>query len=144
MKITTHPKLKDIDANRAWFIVDAEGQVLGKLATRIADILRGKHKVIWHPMHDCGDYVVVINAEKIVLTGNKEELKEYIHHTKHPGGIKRKTAGKMRKEHPERMLQAAVTGMIPANRIKRHIVAKLKVYAGTNHPHTAQNPKPLI
>lgn len=144
MKITTHPKLVDIDANRAWFIVDAEGKVLGQLATKIADVLRGKHKTIWHPMHDCGDYVVVINAEKIVVTGNKEKDKEYIHHTKHPGGIKRKTVEKMRKEHPERMIEAAVKGMIPANRIKKHIVAKLKVYAGTEHPHTAQNPKPLF
>lgn len=140
---TFHPKLADVNKTREWFLVDAEGQVLGKLATKIADVLRGKNKPSWHPSIDCGDHVVVINAEKVVLTGQKEKNKEYIHHTKFPGGLRRKTAEKMRLEHPERMIENAVSGMISRNRLKRHILSKLKVYAGVNHPHEAQKLKPL-
>lgn len=141
---TTHPKHEEMMAQRQWYIVDAEGKVVGHIATKIADILRGKHKAIWNPSIDCGDYVVVINAEKVVLTRTKEDSKEYIHHTKHPGGVKRIPIAKMRATHPERIIEAAVAGMIPANRIKKHILEKLKVYAGTSHPHEPQNPKQLI
>lgn len=140
---TFHPKLADIKENRKWFIVDAQGQVLGKLATEIAVILRGKNKPTFHPSVDCGDNVVVINAEKIVLTGNKDASKAYYRHTGYPSGLRTVTAKKMRAEHPERIIETAVAGMIPRNRLKKHVVAKLYVYAGTEHPHSGQNPEPL-
>lgn len=140
---TTHPKSKEMNASEKWFIIDAEDKVLGQIATKLATVLRGKHKADWHPSLNCGDHVVVINAEKVVLTGSKEMKKDYIHHTKFPGGIKMKTAGKMRAEHPERIIELAVTGMIPRNRIRKFAIEKLHVYAGTEHPHNGQNPKPL-
>lgn len=140
---TTHPKSKEMNASEKWFILDAEGKVLGQVATRLADVLRGKHKPDWHPSLNCGDHVVVINAEKVVLTGSKELKKDYIHHTGFRGGIKMKKAGKMRIEKPERMIELAVTGMIPRNRIRQFAIEKLHVYAGTEHPHNGQNPKPL-
>ncbi|MBU0981382.1 50S ribosomal protein L13 [Patescibacteria group bacterium] len=140
---TTHPKLADMNANREWYLVDAKNQVLGKLATKIADTLRGKNKPCWHPSVDCGDNVVVINAEKVVLTGQKEEKKQYITHSKYPGGLKTKTARNVRESHPERIIEGAVAGMMPRNRLRKHILSKLKVYAGENHPHTAQQLKPL-
>ncbi len=140
---TTHPKLADVKQDEQWYILDAEGKVLGQIATKLATVLRGKHKPNWHPSVNSGDHVVVINAEKVVLTGNKESKKEYIHHTKFPGGIKRMKAGKMRAEKPEQMIELAVTGMIPRNRIRQHAIAKLHVYAGTEHPHSGQNPKTL-
>jgi large subunit ribosomal protein L13 len=141
---TTHPKLAEVKQDEHWYILDAEGKVLGQIATKLATMLRGKHKPNWHPSINSGDHVVVINAEKVVLTGNKEMKKEYIHHTQFPGGIKRMKAGKMRAEKPERMIELAVTGMIPRNRIRQHALAKLHVYAGTEHPHGGQNPKTLI
>lgn len=140
---TTHPKSKEMNASEKWFILDAEGKVLGQVATKLATVLRGKHKPDWHPSINCGDHVVVINAEKVVLTGSKDVKKDYIHHTKFPGGVKMKAAGKMREEHPERMIEHAVTGMIPRNRIRQFALEKLHVYAGTEHPHNGQNPKPL-
>lgn len=140
---TYHPKLQDVKKNREWFIIDAEGKVLGQLATRIADVLRGKHKVIWNPAVDCGDTIVVINAEKVVLTGTKDFKKVYIHHTGFPGGVKEKRAGKMRLEHPERMIQMAVHGMIPRNQLRRHMMDRLKVYAGAKHPHENETLKTL-
>ena len=140
---TTHPKSKEMNASEKWFILDAEGKVLGQVATRLADVLRGKHKPDWHPSLNCGDHVVVINAEKVVLTRSKDLKKDYIHHTGFRGGIKMKKAGKMREEKPERMIELAVTGMIPRNRIRQFALEKLHVYAGTEHPHNGQNPKPL-
>lgn len=140
---TYHPTLQDVDKKREWLIIDAEGIVLGQLATKVASILRGKDKVIWLPSTDCGDYVVVINAEKVVLTGNKDEVKVYIHHTGFPGGIKEKTAGKMRLEHPERIIESAVHGMIPRNRLRKHMLERLKVYAGSKHPHEQQKLKTI-
>ena len=132
-----------MNATEKWYIIDAEGKVLGQVATRLATVLRGKHKANWHPSLNCGDHVIVINAEKVVLTGNKDLKKEYIHHTKFPGGIKSVKAGKMRAEHPERMIEIAVAGMIPRNRIKQYALEKLHVYVGTEHPHNGQNPQPL-
>jgi large subunit ribosomal protein L13 len=140
---THHPKLKEVDQNRAWHVIDAEGVVLGKISTLVADVLRGKNKPTWHPSLDCGDNVIVINAEKIVLTGSKDESKEYIHHTGYPGAIRRITAGKMRAEHPERIIQKAVAGMVPRNRLRTHVLGKLHIYAGSEHPHAGQNPQPL-
>ena len=130
-------------AGRKWYLVDADSKVLGDLATQIATVLRGKHKPAWHPAVDCGDNVVVINAEKVKLTGKKELLKEYIHHTNYPKGIRHITAEKMRADHPERIIEKAVTGMIPRNRLRQHIVAKLKVYKGSEHPHFGQPLEPL-
>lgn len=143
MKTTVHPKVQDFKKNRNWHLVDAEGMVLGKLATKVATILRGKHKVVWQPSVDCGDYVVIVNAEKVVLTRTKDDKKIYIHHTGYPGAVREKTAGKMRQEHPERIIEFAVTGMIPRNRIRKYMLKRLKVYAGPNHPHTEETLKPL-
>lgn len=138
-----HPKLADVREKREWTLIDADGVVLGKLATEVATRLRGKHKADWHPSIDCGDNIVIINADKVVLTGKKEERKQYIHHTGYPGGLRFKPAAKMRAEHPERIVEDAVFGMIPRNRLKKFILQKLHVYAGSEHPHTGQNPKPL-
>jgi large subunit ribosomal protein L13 len=140
---TFHPKLDDMKAKRQWYIVDAEGQVLGKVAERIAVTLRGKNKPEWHPSVDCGDNVIVINAAKVVLTGNKENAKEYITHSGYPGGIKRVVAKKMRQDYPERIIEKAVAGMISRNRLKKFILKKLHVYGGSEHPHAGQNPQAL-
>ena len=140
---TFHPKLKDEQAKREWVLIDAEGMVLGQLATEVAVRLRGKHKPSWHPSVDCGDNVVVINAEKIVLTGEKNLKKEYIHHTGYPGALRRVPFEKMRAEKPQRIIETAVAGMIPRNRLKKFVLRKLYVYAGGEHPHAGQNPTPL-
>ena len=126
---------------RAWLLVDAEGQVLGRLAVQIANILRGKHKAIFTPHIDTGDFVVVINAEKIVLTGKKEEQKIYVRYSGYRGGLKEFTAGMVRKQHPERLIKLAVKGMLPNNTMNRKAIGRLNVYAGDKHPHVAQNPK---
>lgn len=139
---TTHPKLEDLKKTRQWHLIDADGKVLGQVAVEVANLLRGRNKATWHPAVDCGDNVVIINAEKIVVTGQKEEKKEYIHHTGYIGHLKRKSLKKMREDHPERILEKAIAGMIPRNRLKKHILGKLYVYAGTEHPHAGQNPKP--
>jgi len=140
---TFHPKLEEMRADRKWLLIDAEGKVLGKLATLIADKLRGKDKPNWHPSIDCGDNVVVINADKVVLTGQKEYHKEYIRHTGYPGGLKRVPIAKMRVDHPERILEKAIAGMVPRNRLKQHFLKKLHIYAGSEHPHAVQNPQPI-
>jgi large subunit ribosomal protein L13 len=134
---------KQGEAPRDWYVVDAEGQVLGRLASQIANVLRGKNKPTFTPHADAGDFVVVINAEKIGLTGNKEDQKIYWTYSGYYGGEKGTTARKMRATHPERMLQIAVQGMLPKGSLGRQQLKKLKVYAGTTHPHTAQQPKPL-
>jgi len=131
------------EAQRAWHVVDAEGQVLGRLASRIATVLTGKDKPTYAPFVDTGDHVVVINAEKIVLTGNKDETKVYYRHSGYPGGIRASRAEEVRAKHPERLIEGAVRGMLPKNRMGRAQFKKLKVYRGSEHPHQAQQPTPL-
>jgi large subunit ribosomal protein L13 len=131
------------NAKRDWVILDAEGKVLGRLATEAARRLRGKHKPEFTPHIDTGDYVIVINAAKIHATGNKHEGKIYWRHTGHPGGIKSTTLGKMLAEHPERVIEKAIKGMLPKGPLGYAQLRKLKVYAGAEHPHTAQQPKPV-
>lgn len=134
---------KPEEVERQWYVVDATGKTLGRLATRIAEILRGKHKTTFTPHVDTGDFVIVINAEKIHLTGNKWEQKKYYHHSGYPGGIKETTYEKLVEKKPEFIIEKAVKGMIPHNKLGRQIIKKLKVYAGPEHPHQAQQPKEL-
>jgi len=138
---TFHQDVRDIE--QSWFIVDAEDKVLGRLATRIATVLRGKHKAVFSPHLDTGDFVVVINAEKVKLTGKKEENKEYFRHTGYPGGGKFTPVAEVREKHPERIIEHAVKGMLPKGPLGRQQFSKLKVYAGPDHPHEAQKPQPL-
>jgi large subunit ribosomal protein L13 len=135
------PKKTDIE--RKWFVVDAEGQTLGRLATHIASILRGKHKPMYTPHLDVGDYVVVINAEKIEVTGGKFEKKAYYRHSGYPGGIRQTVYKDLLAKHPERVIEAAVRGMLPHTNLGRQQFTKLKVYPGPNHPHAAQQPTKL-
>ena len=128
---------------RDWYVVDADGQTLGRLATRIADTLRGKLKPEYTPHCDTGDFVVVVNAEKIVVTGKKGTDKLYWRHSGYPGGIRSRTLNEMLDRRPEEVIRKAVQGMLPRNRLARQQIRKLKVYAGPEHPHAAQQPKPL-
>ncbi|MDX6632785.1 MAG: large subunit ribosomal protein [Solirubrobacterales bacterium] len=128
---------------RDWYVVDAEGRTLGRLATRIADTLRGKLKPEYTPHCDVGDFVVVINAEKIHVTGRKREQKRYWRHSGYPGGIRSRTLGEQLERRPEEVIRHAVKGMLPRNRLARQQISKLKVYAGPEHPHAAQQPKPM-
>jgi large subunit ribosomal protein L13 len=128
---------------RDWYVVDAEGKNLGRLATRIADTLRGKLKPDYTPHVDTGDFVVVVNAEKVAVTGRKLEQKTYYRHTGYPGGVRSRTLGEMLDRRPEEVIRKAVKGMLPRNRLARAQLTKLKVYAGPDHPHQAQQPKPL-
>jgi len=134
---------KQNDIKRDWYVVDAQGQTLGRLATRIAAVLKGKHKPIYSPSMDTGDYVVVINAEKIVATGHKLDEKMYYRHTGYPGGLRQINLRDQLAKHPERVISAAVRGMLPHNRLGRAMFKKLKVYAGAEHPHAAHKPKTL-
>lgn len=129
------------NVERKWYVVDAEGKTLGRLATEVATLLRGKHKPTFTPHVDCGDYVVIINAEKIHLTGNKWNNKLYYRHSGHIGGIKVRTAKEFNEKQPERMVEYAVKGMLPHNRLGRQTFKKLFVYSGSEHPHTAQQPE---
>jgi large subunit ribosomal protein L13 len=138
---TSMPKESEIQ--RKWFVVDAQGQVLGRLATRVATILRGKHKPSFSPHLDVGDHVVVINAEKVQLTGRKLKDKQYRWHTGYIGGLKEVSAETMLRTHPDRVIEWAVEGMLPKNRLGRAMAKKLKVYRGAEHPHDAQQPQPL-
>jgi large subunit ribosomal protein L13 len=131
------------DVQRDWYVVDAQGLTLGRLATRIATILRGKHKPIYTPHVDCGDYVIVINAEQIHTTGQKLTQKIYYRHSNYPGGLKEISLRDQLQKFPNRVLEAAVRGMLPRNRLGRQMFRKLKIYAGPNHPHEAQQPKSL-
>jgi large subunit ribosomal protein L13 len=131
------------DRQRDWYVVDAEGQTLGRLATRIADALRGKRKPAYTPHVDTGDFVVVVNAEKIRVTGNKLEQKRYWRHSGYPGGIKSRSLAEMLDRRPEEVIRKAVKGMLPRNRLARRQLTKLKVYAGPDHPHAAQKPQPM-
>ena len=137
------PMPKESEIERKWYVVDAEGKVLGRLATRIATILRGKHKPLFAPHLDVGDHVVVLNAEKIHLTGRKLQNKQYRWHTGYIGGLREVRAETMLRTHPERMIEWAVQGMLPKNRLGRAMAKKLKVYRGAAHPHSAQQPAPL-
>ncbi len=128
---------------RNWLLVDANGQTLGRLATQIADALRGKTKPEYTPHCDTGDFVVVVNAEKIAVTGNKRADKKYYRHTGYPGGIKERTLNDMLERRPEEVIRKAVKGMLPRNRLARKQLTKLKVYAGPEHPHAAQQPTPM-
>ena len=134
---------KKEDIVRQWVVVDAQDQVLGRLATRIAQILRGKNKPIFTNHVDTGDFVIVVNAEKIRLTGNKLDAKVYYRHSGYPGGIKGMTAREMLKRKPEQVIKTAVKGMLPKNRLASRVISKLKVYAGPDHPHEAQQPEKL-
>ncbi len=126
-----------------WFVVDANNRVLGRLAAEIAHRLRGKHKAEYTPHVDTGDYIIVVNAEKVALTGNKANAKKYYHHTGHPGGIKETSFREMIGKHPVRVIENAVKGMLPRNRLGRAMFSKLKVYAGERHRHQAQQPRVL-
>ncbi len=134
---------KNTDVEKKWHLVDADGLVLGRLASRIASILKGKTKPIYTPYIDTGDFVVVINAGKVRLTGNKLENKEYFRHSGYPGGIKKRTAKDIMKNTPEKLIIFAVNGMLPKNRLGRKQMKKLKVYSGPEHPHQSQNPEAI-
>jgi large subunit ribosomal protein L13 len=135
---------KPADIEREWYVVDAADLTLGRLATQIASVLRGKHKPEYTPYEDVGDFVVVINAEKVQVTGRKLDQKIYYHHTGYPGGIKSISLRKQLQKHPERVIEHAVKGMLPRGPLGRRQFKKLKVYAGPEHPHQAQSPKPML
>lgn len=137
---TPFPSQKTI--SREWHVIDAEGQVLGRLATRVATLLMGKHKPLYTPFLDVGDHVVIVNADKIVLTGNKMDDKIYYRHSGYPGGIKEARARRVMREHPTRIIESAVRGMVPKTKLGRQMLTKLRIYAGPEHPHEAQQPKP--
>ena len=134
---------REEDIQRDWYVVDAQGQTLGRLATRTAAILRGKHKPIYTPHVDCGDYVIIGNAEKVHVTGQKMRQKKYYRHSGYPGGLTEISLRDQLQKFPNRVLEAAVRGMLPKNRLGRRLFKKLKVYPGPNHPHQAQQPKPM-
>ncbi|HHX19115.1 MAG TPA: 50S ribosomal protein L13 [Clostridiaceae bacterium] len=138
---TYMPKASEV--NRRWYLVDAEGKILGRLATEIASILRGKNKPEYTPHMDMGDFVVVVNADKVVLTGKKEQQKLYRRHTGYPSGLREVPYERMMAKHPERVLEKAVRGMLPKNSLGRAMFRKLKVYAGPNHKHEAQKPEKI-
>ena len=138
---TYSPKRADIE--RDWFVVDATGLRLGRLASVVASALRGKHKTMYTPHADTGDFVVVVNADKVLLSGRKEDQKIYRRHSGRPGGLKETTAREMRAKKPERMIELAIKGMLPKNSLGRAMYRKLKVYSGPQHPHQAQQPQPL-
>jgi large subunit ribosomal protein L13 len=140
MKSTSMLTREEALAARRWFLIDARDQVLGRVASEAAKLLRGKTKPSFTPHVDCGDFVVIVNAEKVKLTGPKEKTKIYYRHSGFPGGIRSQTAEKVRATRPERLLRSAVTGMLPKNRLGRRLATKLKIYAGGEHPHTAQQP----
>ncbi len=140
--MSTHfPSAKSIE--RTWYLIDAKDAVLGRVATQAATLLMGKHKPIYTPFLDTGDHVVIINADKVRLTGNKEEQKIYRHHTGYPGGLVETSARKMRATRPARMVELAVAGMLPKTKLGKRMFRKLRVYAGDKHPHQAQQPVPV-
>lgn len=141
MTKTLYPAVDEID--RRWHLIDASGRILGRLATEVAVLLRGKHKPIFSPHLDTGDFVVIINAEKVRLTGKKLKDKVYHHHSGFPGGIKSTTAEQMLKKHPTRVIEFAVRGMLPKTKLGDAVFRKLKVYAGAAHPHASQQPVPF-
>ena len=136
-------KKEEALSQRRWYVVDGQDKILGRMATEIARVLRGKHKPTFTPNQDAGDFVIVINASGVKLTGAKLQKKIYFRHTEFPGGIRERTAAEMLHIKPEEMVRLAVRGMLPKNRLSRKLVTKLKVYAGPEHPHSAQKPEPL-
>ena len=134
---------KPKDVKRQWHVVDAEGKTLGRLAARVAALLRGKHKAVFTPHLDCGDFVIVVNAGKVAVTGDKLDTKLYRSHSGYPGGLKTANLRRMLMKHPEKVFRLAVRGMLPHNRLGREMYRKLKVYDGPSHPHEAQKPEPL-
>ncbi len=138
MKNTYMQKKEDIVRN--WYVIDAEGQTLGRLATKVAHVLRGKHKPTYTPHVDCGDFVIVVNASKVNLTGNKLNDKIYYNHSGYTGGLRERSARVMKEKYPEEMIERAVKGMLPKGRLGRQMYKKLFVYAGSEHPHMAQKP----
>jgi large subunit ribosomal protein L13 len=135
--------IKSSDADKKWFLVDAQDKVLGRLATKVARIIRGKNKAIFTPNSDTGDFVVVINAEKVKFTGKRQTLKTYSHHSGYPGGLKTQSLQEMMSKKPEFVVQNAVQGMLPKTRLGKQLIKKLKVYAGNVHPHEAQKPETI-
>jgi large subunit ribosomal protein L13 len=142
-KVTKSLSVEEARQQRKWYLVDAEGQTLGRLASRIAAALRGKNNPAFTPHVDCGDFVVVVNAERVRLTGNKLADKMYYRHSGFPGGINEETAAALLARRPEEVIRRAVVGMLPHNRLGRQLATKLKIYAGSEHPHTAQQPVAL-
>ncbi len=142
-KTTRSPSQEAARAARRWYVADADGKVLGRLASRIASVLRGKTNPTFSPHVDAGDFVVVVNAAKVRLTGRKLGEKIYVRHTEYPGGVRRASAAEVLAKHPTRLIRDAVHGMLPKNRLGRQLATKLKVYAGPEHPHRAQKPVPL-
>ena len=138
---TYFPKKEEVD--RRWYVVDAEGKTLGRLSSALARMLTGKNKPTYTPYVDTGDFVVVVNAEKVALTGKKDRDKLFRHYTGFPGGLREQSAAERRRRHPERLIEEAVWGMLPKNRLGKRIIMKLKVYAGPDHPHAAQKPEKL-
>jgi large subunit ribosomal protein L13 len=138
---TYSPKASEVE--RSWYVVDAEGMTLGRMATEVARVLRGKHKATFTPHLDTGDHVIIVNADKVVLSGNKAERKMVHHHTGYPGGIRSTTFAAEMETKPTEAVRRSVRGMLPKNRLGRQMLKKLKVYAGPDHPHTAQKPQPL-
>lgn len=134
---------KEEDVQREWYVVDASGQTLGRLAAQVASVLRGKHKPVYSPSVDAGDFVIVVNAEKVHVTGRKLDQKMYYRHSGYPGGLKEITLRNLLQQHPTRVIEHAVRGMLPKNRLGRQVFRHLKVYAGSEHPHEAQQPKTL-
>jgi large subunit ribosomal protein L13 len=140
---TQFPSGTGLAENRKWYVVDAEGQPVGRLATEVASILSGKRNPMWTPFMDVGDHVIVINARKAVFKGSKAEQKVYHHHTLYPGGLRSVSVREQFERHPERVIELAVRGMLPKNKLGKAMGKKLKVYADSEHPHTAQRPQPL-
>jgi len=138
---TYSPKSSDIE--RTWYVVDAADVPLGRLSSEVAQILRGKHKPTYAPHMDGGDFVIVVNADKVHVSGNKEVEKIYYRHSGYPGGLRAETLSQIRVDHPERLVETAVRGMLPKNRLGRQMITKLKVYAGPDHPHASQKPEAL-
>lgn len=134
---------KKTDVEQKWHVIDADGLVVGRLASQVANVLRGKNKPIFTPHADTGDFVIIVNADKVRFTGNKLEQKAYYHHSGYPGGIKKEVARDIMEKNPERILLSAIRGMLPKNRLGRQQLSKLKVYSGPDHPHKAQNPETL-
>ena len=141
MRQTTMLKAEEV--KKEWYVIDAEGQTLGRLATKVAAVLRGKHKPTYTPNVDCGDYVIVINADKVVYSGDQEEKKIYYHHTMFPGGLTTRSIGLMKREYPVELVEHAIQGMLPHNKLGDRMRTHLFVYEGANHPHAAQKPMEL-
>ena len=140
-KITRFVKTEDAD--RRWYVVDATDQVLGRLAAKVASVIRGKNKATFTPNMDTGDFVIIVNADKVKMTGKRELQKTYFRHTGYPGGVRISSYSQVMEKHPERIIETAVKGMLPKNRLGKQLIKKLKVYAGGEHPHTAQKPEQL-